>query len=967
LKVFNRLVAVAFAVILMLGITAIVTATASTVDLGAADSFAVLANSTITNTGDTVINGDLGLSPGTAVTNFPPGILNGTQYINDEEAAHAQTDLATAYGDAFDQPCTGNLTGQDLGGLILTPGVYCFDSSAGLTGELTLNGQNDPSAVFIFQIGSTLTTASSSSVSLENEAQACNVFWQVGSSATLGTGTAFEGNILASASVTLTTGTNVAGRVLAQNGAVTLDTNTITKAECTVVTPIPTPTETPTPTPTETPTPTPTETPTPTATPTVTPTPTETPTPTPTVTPTLTPTETPTPTPTETPTPTPTETLTPTPTETLTPTPTETPTPTPTVLPDLTFSDVQISIDHITGLVDFHTVSINDSTADAGPFGVRLYVDPVAEPSGLPYNLTNTTEGIYLDSYLNPVGLAAGETMTWDVSDITLPAGDHTVYFWVDSGTDNTGNVAESNEVNNYAFDTFNVPDLTPTETPTPTPTETPTPTPTETPTPTPTETPTPTPTVTPTPTPTETPTPTPTVTPTPTPTETPTPTPTETPTPTPTETPTPTPTETPTPTPTATPTPTPIVLPDLIFTESSVTVDSDTGLASFHTVVKNNSTADAGPFGVRLFIDPVGIDPSAPYDLRSTTDNIFSAGYPTEVPLEAGGEITWDLSDVSLPVGAHKVFFWVDSGLSSSGNVEESDETNNYAVYDFTIMSITPTPTPTPTETPTPTVTITPTAMPSPTPTATSTPTVTPTSTPTETPTPTPTETATPTPTVSPTITPTASPTPSPTASPTPTLTVILTATPTPTPTSPTLTPTPAAVTILLNDFSQYLDGTGKLLTGLKIGQVIDFNTGSEGHTVTIKEIHDDYVVITLAPAPGDLVLNYGEAKQADVTGDGVNDIEITFTAINNGKADLTFAQLAVILVTELPKTGVSLTPVLSPTPTVTVVNNSSGSEATIWLCVGFIGFVLVGVMIFFLVRKKHEAVPVTPAILTS
>jgi len=940
LKVFNRLVAVAFAISLLLGITAIVTATASTVDLGAADSFAVLANSTITNTGDTVINGDLGLSPGTSVTNFPPGILNGTQYINDEVAAQAQTDLAKAYGDASDQPCTGNLTGQDLGSHTLTPGVYCFDSSVGLTGELTLDGQNDPSAVFIFQIGSTLTTAASSSVTLENEAQACNVFWRVGSSATLGAGTDFEGNILASASVTLTTGTNVAGRVLAQNAAVTLDTNIITKAICTEVTPIPTPTETPTPTPT------PTETPTPTPTVTSTPTPTETPTPTPTVTPTLTPTETPTPTPTETPTPTPTETptptptatptltptmtptLTPTPTETPTPTPTEAPTPTPIILPDLTFSDVQISIDHITGLVDFHTVSINDSTADAGPFGVRLYVDPVAEPSGLPYNLTNTTEGIYLDSYLNPVGLAAGETMLWDVNDVVLPAGDHTVYFWVDSGTDNTGNVAESNETNNYASDTFNVPDLTPTETPTPTPTATPTPTPTETPTPTPTATPTPTPT--------------------------------ETPTPTPTETPTLTPTETPTPTPTETPTPTPIVLPDLIFTESSVTVDSDTGLASFHTVVKNNSTADAGPFGVRLFIDPVGIDPIAPYDLRSTTDNIFSAGYPTEVPLEAGGEITWDLSDVSLPVGAHKVFFWVDSGLSSSGNVAESDETNNYAVYDFTIMSVTPTPTETPT--PTPTVTLTPTATPTPTPTETPTPTptVTPTLTPTVTPTATPTET--PTPTVSPTLTPTASPTPSPTASLTPTPTVILTATPTSTPLTPTPTHIPAAVTILLNDFSQYLDGTGKLLTGLKIGQVIDFNIGSEEHTVTIKEILDDYVVITLAPTPTDLTLNYGEAKQADVTGDGVNDIEITYTAISNGKVDLTFAQIAGILVTELPKTGVSVTPVLSLTPTVTVVNNSNASEATIWLCAGFIGFALAGVMIFFLVRKKPKAVPVIP-----
>ena len=119
---------------------------------------------------------------------------------------------------------------------------------------------------------------------------------------------------------------------------------------------------------------------------------------------------------------------------------------------------------------------------------------------------------------------------------------------------------------------------------------------------------------------------------------------------------------------------------------------------------------------------------------------------------------------------------------------------------------------------------------------------------------------------------------------------------------------------------------------------------------------------MITLAPTPTDLTLNYGEAKQADVTGDGVNDIEITYTAISNGKVDLTFAQIAGILVTELPKTGVSVTPVLSLTPTVTVVNNSNASEATIWLCAGFIGFALAGVMIFFLVRKKPKAVPVIP-----
>ena len=152
-----------------------------------------------------------------------------------------RADTTTAYNDLAGQTCTSDLTGQDLGGLTLVPGVYCFSSSAQLTGALTLDAEGDPNAVWVFQIGSTLTTASNSSVLLINGGQACNVFWQVGSSATLGTTTSFVGNILALTSITLNTGANVSGRALARNGAVTLDTNTISVAVCGVppVTPIP--------------------------------------------------------------------------------------------------------------------------------------------------------------------------------------------------------------------------------------------------------------------------------------------------------------------------------------------------------------------------------------------------------------------------------------------------------------------------------------------------------------------------------------------------------------------------------------------------------------------------------------------------------------------------------------------------------------------------------------------------------
>lgn len=200
------------------------------IPLGTAQNFAVLAGSTITNTGATVIQGNIGVSPGSSVTGFPPGIVTGGSiHAADAAAAQAESDLTTAYNTAAGMPCTTDLTGQNLGGLTLTPGVYCFTTSAGLTGTLTLNFQGNPNALFLFKIGSTLTTASASSIVLTNTTGTCppNVFWQVGSSATLGTGSSFVGNILALTSITMTTGSTVNGRALARNGAVTLDSNSI--------------------------------------------------------------------------------------------------------------------------------------------------------------------------------------------------------------------------------------------------------------------------------------------------------------------------------------------------------------------------------------------------------------------------------------------------------------------------------------------------------------------------------------------------------------------------------------------------------------------------------------------------------------------------------------------------------------------------------------------------------------------
>jgi cell division septation protein DedD len=230
------------------------------VGLGTAGSFAVLAGTTVTNTGPSSISGDLGVSPGTAVTGFPPGsVSNGTIHSADGVAAGAQSDLTTAYNDAAGRSPTANVPAFIGAGQTLAPGVYKASSSLDVGGSLTLDAGGDPSAVFIFQAPSTLVTDSASSVILTNGAQACNVFWQVGSSATLGTGSAFTGSILALTSISVETGDTIAGRALARNGAVTLDDDTITSPTCTTTPPTPTSTTSATPTPTR-PAPTPTST-----------------------------------------------------------------------------------------------------------------------------------------------------------------------------------------------------------------------------------------------------------------------------------------------------------------------------------------------------------------------------------------------------------------------------------------------------------------------------------------------------------------------------------------------------------------------------------------------------------------------------------------------------------------------------------------------------------------------------------
>ena len=210
-------------------------AAVDTVPLGTSGNYSVLGASTVTNTGATVLNGSLGLWPGTSITGFPPGVVNapGTTQTTTPAAQAAQADLTAAYVDAAGRAVNATTT-ADLANLVLVGGVYSGPgkSPLSLSGPLVLDGAGDPTSVFIFQTNSTLTTAASSTVSLINGAQECNVFWQVGSSATLGTSSSFAGNILALSSITVTTNATVRGRALARNAAVTLDSNTFTSPTC---------------------------------------------------------------------------------------------------------------------------------------------------------------------------------------------------------------------------------------------------------------------------------------------------------------------------------------------------------------------------------------------------------------------------------------------------------------------------------------------------------------------------------------------------------------------------------------------------------------------------------------------------------------------------------------------------------------------------------------------------------------
>ena len=206
-------------------------ATATTVPLGTTESFVVLAGSGVTNTGPTTLNGDIGTYPTKTITGTSTLTVTGTNHGGDGVTQNAKNDLVTAYNTAAGEgPRTAVST---LGaGQTLKPGVYNSASSLLLNGALTLDGEGNPDAVFVFQVGSALTTGSASVVNLTNGAQSCNIFWQIGSSATLGTGSFFRGTIFALTSITVTTGTTIEGRVLARNGAVTLDTDTITKPTC---------------------------------------------------------------------------------------------------------------------------------------------------------------------------------------------------------------------------------------------------------------------------------------------------------------------------------------------------------------------------------------------------------------------------------------------------------------------------------------------------------------------------------------------------------------------------------------------------------------------------------------------------------------------------------------------------------------------------------------------------------------
>ncbi|MBP7689957.1 MAG: DUF3494 domain-containing protein [Thermoflexales bacterium] len=214
--------------------------------LGTAANFLVLGGSTVTNTGATVVAGELGTAPGTTITGFPPGIITegGVTHMGDALALQAQSDATLAYNSSAGQPCNVHLADQELGGKTLAPDVYCFESLAKLTGQVVLDAQGNPAATWIIQIPGGLSTATGSSVAVTNGGGVCNVFWIVGESATIGAGSSFAGNILALTSVTLATGANLSGRAMARNGAVTLASNSISKPPCAQPLP-PTPTPAP--------------------------------------------------------------------------------------------------------------------------------------------------------------------------------------------------------------------------------------------------------------------------------------------------------------------------------------------------------------------------------------------------------------------------------------------------------------------------------------------------------------------------------------------------------------------------------------------------------------------------------------------------------------------------------------------------------------------------------------------------
>ena len=209
------------------------------VGLGTAGAFAVLAGTpAVTNTGSTTITGDVGISPAASVTGFPPGIVSGTIHAADAVALQAKTDLVAAYNNAAGRTPVTVVSGGSLGGRTLVGGVYNAGGvTLDLTGTLTLDGESNPNSVWIFQATSDLITASSSTVSFVNGAQPCNVFWQVTSSATLGSGSTFAGTILALTSITVNNGVSIDGRALARNGTVTLDNDTFTRSQCITATP----------------------------------------------------------------------------------------------------------------------------------------------------------------------------------------------------------------------------------------------------------------------------------------------------------------------------------------------------------------------------------------------------------------------------------------------------------------------------------------------------------------------------------------------------------------------------------------------------------------------------------------------------------------------------------------------------------------------------------------------------------